>query len=176
MPVSEGRHTYSGLRATAAAGFGSHGACAGIVAVADTLKEEAADVVAALKHKGIAVWMLTGDNERTANAIAQQVRATLVGRVSLCRLPTPRVLSSATDTGQGYSPQTSLLETRRVLLLRIMDEPQTFEASYWFPIEGEKRPLDPCEFVLEWRRAAGLDKRQSEGSTRRRSVGLQRHA
>ena len=50
----------------------------GIVAVADTLKEEAADVVAALKHKGIDVWMLTGDNERTANAIAQQVGITNV--------------------------------------------------------------------------------------------------
>ncbi len=43
----------------------------GIIAVADTLKPEAKDMVAALKKQGIAVWMITGDNERTAKAIAK---------------------------------------------------------------------------------------------------------
>ncbi|HLP79329.1 MAG TPA: heavy metal translocating P-type ATPase [Acidobacteriota bacterium] len=44
----------------------------GIIAVADTIKESSASAVAALKKQGIAVYMITGDNERTAKAIAKQ--------------------------------------------------------------------------------------------------------
>ena len=44
----------------------------GIIAVADTIKPEAADVVARLKHRGIAPVMITGDNRRTAQAVAAQ--------------------------------------------------------------------------------------------------------
>ncbi len=46
---------------------------AGIVAVADTLKEYSSDAVRKLKEIGIETVMLTGDNERTARAIAKQV-------------------------------------------------------------------------------------------------------
>jgi Cu+-exporting ATPase len=46
---------------------------AGIVAVADTLKPEAKDAVAALRSEGIEVAMLTGDNERTARAISREL-------------------------------------------------------------------------------------------------------
>ena len=45
---------------------------AGFIAVADTLKETAAPAVAELKRMGIAVYMITGDNARTAAAIAAQ--------------------------------------------------------------------------------------------------------
>ena len=45
----------------------------GIIAVADTLKPEAAEAVAALKKRGINVVLLTGDNRRTAEAIARQI-------------------------------------------------------------------------------------------------------
>lgn len=45
----------------------------GIIGVADTLKEGSASAVAALKKEGIEVVMLTGDNERTASAIAGEL-------------------------------------------------------------------------------------------------------
>ena len=45
---------------------------AGMAAVADTLKETSRDAIARLKAMGIEVVMLTGDNERTARAVARQ--------------------------------------------------------------------------------------------------------
>ncbi|MBI2409623.1 copper-translocating P-type ATPase [Candidatus Kaiserbacteria bacterium] len=44
----------------------------GALAVADVLKKESAAAVRTLRKKGIDVWMLTGDNERTARAIAKE--------------------------------------------------------------------------------------------------------
>jgi len=52
---------------------GAGGALAGIIAVADTLKPEAKEAVAALREEGIEVILLTGDNERTAQAIGGEV-------------------------------------------------------------------------------------------------------
>jgi Cu+-exporting ATPase len=49
------------------------GRCAGIIAVADTLKENSKEAVEILHRMGLEVVMLTGDNERTAKAIAQQI-------------------------------------------------------------------------------------------------------
>ncbi|PAL19774.1 heavy metal translocating P-type ATPase [Sphingopyxis sp. GW247-27LB] len=52
---------------------GFDGALAGIVAVADTLKPEAKEAVAALRSEGIDVIMLSGDNKRTAEAIGREL-------------------------------------------------------------------------------------------------------
>jgi copper-transporting P-type ATPase V len=52
---------------------GWEGEVRGVLAVADTVKDGARDAVARLHHLGLEVAMLTGDNQRTADAIAAQV-------------------------------------------------------------------------------------------------------
>lgn len=49
-----------------------NGKIAGLIAVADTLKEHSKKAVASLKQMGLEVIMLSGDNEKTAKAIANQ--------------------------------------------------------------------------------------------------------
>ncbi len=52
--------------------FAEEGKLQGIIAVADTMKEDSREAIAQLKNMGIRVVMLTGDNERTAQAIGAQ--------------------------------------------------------------------------------------------------------
>lgn len=52
--------------------LGSGGKTLGYVAVSDKLKEGVVETIDVLKVRGINVWMVTGDNKRTATAFAQQ--------------------------------------------------------------------------------------------------------
>src|SRR5208337_2804101 len=49
------------------------GACAALIAVADPIRQSAAEAVAALKTQGLRVVMLTGDNHPTARAVAAKL-------------------------------------------------------------------------------------------------------
>jgi len=49
------------------------GKLAGAIAVADTLKEDSLDAIRELRHMGLETAMITGDNQRTAEAIARRV-------------------------------------------------------------------------------------------------------
>lgn len=51
--------------------FAKEGKILGIIAVSDTLKDDSCEAVKQLKNMGIKVVMLTGDNEKTANAIGK---------------------------------------------------------------------------------------------------------
>ncbi|WP_080508443.1 heavy metal translocating P-type ATPase [Haloparvum sedimenti] len=52
---------------------GLDGEVIGVVACADTVRESARETVAALRERGVEVMLLTGDNERTARAVAEEV-------------------------------------------------------------------------------------------------------
>lgn len=53
--------------------FGNEDRLLGVIAVADVIKEDSPQAIKELQNMGIHVVMLTGDNERTAKAIGQQV-------------------------------------------------------------------------------------------------------
>ena len=69
---SEAAKTIAGEGKTVLA-FAEEGKMLGIIAVADTVKEESREAIKQLKNLGIKVVMLTGDNEQTAAGIAKSV-------------------------------------------------------------------------------------------------------
>lgn len=61
--------------------FLCEGALCGMIAIADTVKQEAALAVHTLKNMGIDVVLITGDNRKTAKAIATQVPSCILENV-----------------------------------------------------------------------------------------------
>jgi len=75
-----------------------NGEIAGLIAVMDMPKEEAAEAVKQLKDMGLEVMMLTGDNERTAKAVAGQLG---IERVIANVLPWEKVNAIKRLQGEG---------------------------------------------------------------------------
>ncbi|MEW6054820.1 MAG: heavy metal translocating P-type ATPase [Nitrospirota bacterium] len=75
IPLDEKETVISGLeeKGNTVMIVAEDGILKGLIAVADTLKDYAGDVVKGLKAEGVQVIMLTGDNERTAKAIGSKV-------------------------------------------------------------------------------------------------------
>ncbi|MGH9982931.1 MAG: heavy metal translocating P-type ATPase [Nitrososphaeraceae archaeon] len=70
----------------------------GIIGIADTIKENAKEAIDALKSMGIQVVMLTGDNQRTANAVASKLS---IDRVIAQVLPQEKEQVIAKLKGEG---------------------------------------------------------------------------
>jgi len=82
------------------------GVAIGLIAVSDTLKPDAAEAVGALARDGLEMWMITGDNARTAQAVARAAG-----------IPAERVLAGVLPAGKSEKIRELQSRGRRVAMV-----------------------------------------------------------
>lgn len=76
------------------------GKLSGLISVADKIKEDAVDAINMIKKMGIEVWMITGDNQRTAASIAKEVG---IEKIMAEVLPSQKAQKIALLKSQGHT-------------------------------------------------------------------------
>ncbi|MHB1013965.1 MAG: heavy metal translocating P-type ATPase [Desulfurivibrionaceae bacterium] len=98
MAVEQIAHGFAGSGKTALY-CAAEGSLVGLLAIADRLKSEVPAIISALEQMGIKIFMLTGDNEITARAIADQAG---ISEVFAQVLPDQKVEKVAALQAEGF--------------------------------------------------------------------------
>ncbi len=126
--------------------FADENTCLGTIAVADVLKTDSADAVAAMKKLGLSVVMLTGDNRQTANAIASQAGIT-------------EIISDVLPVDKAAAVESLQKTGKRVLMVGdgINDAPALATADVGMAIgTGTDIAIDSADVVLMQKSLTGI--------------------
>ncbi len=112
----------------------------GIIAIRDRLKPEAYNVVRQIEAMGLQVWMLTGDRQETANAIANQLG-----------IPTERAIAEVKPDGKAAAVMKLLAEGQRVAMIGdgVNDAPALASATVGIALSsGTDVAMETADIVL----------------------------